>query len=593
MFGKKKTNASPKKSSSRRHGKGRPRKSSPEDTLDNFVVEEIEIVDVGGGVAIESDTVRRRRTRVSRAGIRTRVFWIGLTALIVAASMASRGLWPPDETRFVSMAWEMWVRQDWMHPVLNGEAQPTQAPLVLWGVLAGWKLFGINDWWPRILPALCGLAAMFASQRLARRFWPEETNVIRYVPLILIGSGLWAFALTLALPIMPVVLLVVLTMLALEATAAARPLAWIGAGALIGAGVLAAGPVFLIYVVPAALTAPFWCADGQPKNWRWTPQLFKMLFIAAIPVGAWLAMTVPGKDALLELASRSWVHPLSLFYAHGAWWWYLFLIPFAFLPWAVWPLPWLRLWESRTEPTDRGLQFTVMWGLPAIALLSVLGTRQPQLLLPIFPAFAMAITWLLLRDEHAQDGEEGLLAGMAVPALVIGGLLAVLPGLPRVSLLPSFLWDLSPLVGVAVAAVGIGLTFLPGVRLRDRIGTIAVTVMFAGVAGSFVFGYEFRNRYQLNALADTVSRIEAKHFPLAVVGAYEGELHFLGRLYRPIAVLDKDGVRNWIAGHPDGVLLTYSDGWQPLGAATNQPLYEARLGSHSVRLWPADIALSQ
>lgn len=593
MFGKKKPAARSRKSGSRHHKKEPRKKPSVDDTLDDFVVEEIEIGDVGGGVAIQSDTARTRARRVSRVGIRTMVFWIGLTLLIAAAAMATRGLWPPDETRFVSMAWEMWARQDWMRPVLNGEVQTTQAPLVLWAVLAGWKILGVNDWWPRVLPALCGLAAMFATQRLARRFWPEETNVIRYTPLILIGSGMWAFSLTLALPYMPVVLLVVLTMLALEAMAAARPLAWTYTGLLIGAGVLAAGPEFLIYVGPAALTAPFWCSDGQPRKWRWTPQLFKTLVVAAIPVGIWLYATVPSKEALFALALGSWVHPLSLFYAHGAWWWYLFLIPFAFLPWSVWPLPWLRLWDSRTEPTDRGLLFTVMWGVPSIILLSLLSVRQPQLLLPIFPAYAMAVAWLLLREEHAQDGEEGLFAGMAVPALLIGGVLAVLPGLPKINLLPSFLWDLSPLVGVGVAAVGISLTFLPGVRLRDRITTIAVTVMFAAVVGSFVFGYEFRNRYQLNALADTVSRIEAKHFPLAVVGPYEGEFQFLGRLYRPIAVLEKEGVPNWVAGHPDGVLLTYSDGWQPLGAAANKPLYEARLGAHSVRLWSADTALSQ
>ncbi len=594
MFGKKKPAGKSHreggaKRRKRRHGKPRSRV----DTLNDFVVEEIEIADVGGGVAVGPAARPRRRTRASTTGVRMVVFWSSLCVLIALASVATRGLWPPIETRFVAIAWDMWTRQDWLHPALNGDILKTQPPLGLWLVLAGWKLLGVNEWWPRLLPALCALGTLVATQRLARRFWPEETDVQRYAPVILVGTGLWALFVTLAVPEMLVVLLVVLTALAFESMAAARPFAWLLTGLLLGAGILTTGPVFLVYVGPLALTAPFWCRDGQPKKWRWTPQLLKSIVVAAIPVGAWLAATVHGLDGVAQWLLQPWVQPLSLFDRHGAWWWYLFLTPFVFLPWSVWPLPWLRLWDARSEPTDRGVQFGMMWFVPTILLLSIFSTRQPQMLLPLGPACAMIIAWLLLREEHAQDGEDGLFAGMAVPALAIGGVLAVLPGLPHFSLLPSFLWDLSPLVGVAIAAIGIGLTFLPGARVKERINTIAVTVMFAGVVASFLFGYSFQQRYQLTALAQTMAQLEAKRFPVAVVGKYDGELHFSGRLYRPFDVVNTATVDQWAASHPDGILLTYSDGWQPVAASTKQPLYEAKMGSHIVRLWSADVLLTR
>jgi len=595
MFGKKKpaTRQRQRSGGAHRHKSRSGKPQSMEDTLDDFVVEEIEIGDVGGGAAVGPASRARRRTRASTAGARMALFWIVLCLMIAIASVATRGLWPPVETRFLSIAWGMWTTGDWLHPMLNGQTLSSQPPLVLWLVLAGWKVLGVNDWWPRLLPGLCALGTLAATQRLARRFWPQETDVQRYAPVILIGTGLWAFFVTLALPEMAVVLLVVLTALAVESMAAARPFAWLPAGLLTAAGILAAGPVFLVYVGPLALLAPFWCRDDVPKKFRWTPQLLKLALVAAMPVGAWLAKTVHGLDGIEQWLLQPWVHPLSLFAQHGSWWWYLFLLPFVFLPWSVWPLPWLRLWDARSEPTDRGVQFAMLWSLPTILLLSLFSTRQPQMLLPLAPVYAMIISWLLLREEHAQDGEDGVFAGMAVPALVIGGVLAVLPGLPRLSLLPSFLWDLSPMVGVAVAAIGIGLTFLPGARVKERINTIAVTVMFAGVVGSFAFGYGMHKRYQLSALAHTMNSLEAKQFPVAVVGPYDGQLHFVGRLYRPFDVVNAKTVAGWAASHPDGVLLTYSDGWQPLASPKQQPLYQAKMGPRTVLLWSADVVLTR
>jgi 4-amino-4-deoxy-L-arabinose transferase-like glycosyltransferase len=590
MFGKKKPDTRQRRRSSgaKAVGRGKAKAPSADATLDDFVVEEIEIGDVGGGAAV-GPVSRARRTRASTAGMRMVLFWTALCLMIAIASVATRGLWPPVETRFLSIAWEMWTTRDWLHPALNGQTLSAQPPLVLWVVLAGWKVLGVNDWWPRLLPALCALGTLAATQRLARRFWPEETDVQRYAPVVLIGTGLWAFFITLSLAEMAVVLLVVLTALGVESMAATRPFAWLPTGLLIAAGILAAGPVFLVYVGPLALLAPFWCRDDVPKQFRWTPQLLKAVLVAAIPVGAWLAATVHGYDGVYQWLLQPWVQPLPLFGEHGSWWGYLFLIPFVFLPWSVWPLPWMRLWDARSEPTDRGVKFAMLWSLPAILLLSIFSTRQPQMLLPLVPVYSMIIAWLLLREEHAQDGEDGLLAGMAVPALVIGGVLAVLPGLPHISLLPSFLWDLSPMVGVAVAVIGIGLTFLPGARVKERINTIAVTVMFAGVVASFVFGYSFQKRYQLNALAQTMNTLEAKRFPVAVVAPYDGQLHFAGRLYRPFAVVNAKTVASWAASHPDGVLLTYSDGWQPLSSTNQQPLYQAKMGPHTVRLWSADV----
>ena len=46
---------------------------------------------------------------------------IGLWLLILLTALFTRPLLPVDETRYASVAWEMWSRGDFLVPYLNGE----------------------------------------------------------------------------------------------------------------------------------------------------------------------------------------------------------------------------------------------------------------------------------------------------------------------------------------------------------------------------------------------------------------------------------------------------------------------------------------
>ena len=68
--------------------------------------------------------------------------------LFAIACIWLRPLWPVDETRYASVAWEMWLRGDFLVPHINGEPYSHKPPLLFWLIQAGWALFGVNDWWP-------------------------------------------------------------------------------------------------------------------------------------------------------------------------------------------------------------------------------------------------------------------------------------------------------------------------------------------------------------------------------------------------------------------------------------------------------------
>ena len=44
--------------------------------------------------------------------------------------------------------------------------------------------------------------------------------------------------------------------------------------------------------------------------------------------------------------------------------------------------------------------------------------------------------------------------------------------------------------------------------------------------------------------------------------------------------------------HPDGVVVTYTNGWQPRAAVLEQPVLEAAYGDQRVRLWEARTILA-
>jgi len=573
----------------RRRKKRRKRSRSDLDqTLEKFVVEEIEI---GAVPTVGPDETHRRKFH-SRpkwyVGVRFTAGWMGLWLLIVVAGLISRKVWPVDETRFLALAWDLWQRDAWLLPNLNGEPYLSQPPLALWLVLASWNLGGFSDTWPRLLPGLAGLFSLLVTQYLSRRLWPDQREMIRYVPLILLGTGLWAMFQTLMLSDLLVVGFTSLSLLIAYQAVTGSVLAGLFLGPVMALTLLSGGPVTLVYLLPVMLLAPMWATRKKGKSWSGWYGVF--VLGTAIAIGIWFMWLVAaGEEASLDwqqaIVAGASIQSLSLFYEQTSWWWYLYLIPLVFFPWSVWPLGWMRLWHVRSEKLDGGIVMCMIWGIPAILLLSLLPVRQPQLLLPLFPAYAMVLTRLLMHEDLRAQGEDSFFAGMTLPIIAIGGLLAVLPGLPRVPFLPQYLWEISPFIGIVVAVLGIALSWTQTMDIGKRIGSIAVTTMFVVVAGNFIAGYQFGYRYHPDELYELLYTAEQEDKPVAQVGPYQGEFHYLARLHNPIIVLTPDDLLAWVANNPEGLILTYSDQWQPPNFSTLTPLLEIPYGSITLRAW--------
>src|ERR1700752_3121622 len=86
--------------------------------------------------------------------------WVALAALaallvLAFAFQGSRALFAPDEGYYVDIAKSMVRTGDYLVPGLEGSPWLEKPPLSLWGIAAGLRLLGQNEWGARAFAGLC------------------------------------------------------------------------------------------------------------------------------------------------------------------------------------------------------------------------------------------------------------------------------------------------------------------------------------------------------------------------------------------------------------------------------------------------------
>ena len=112
-----------------------------------------------------------------------------LWCVLIAVNLIIRPLMPIDETRYVSVAWEMWVSGDFLVPHLNGETYSHKPPLLFWLMSLSWWFFGVNEWTPRIISPLFALGSTLLSSLVAQKLWVDRPQVSKITPFILLGTA--------------------------------------------------------------------------------------------------------------------------------------------------------------------------------------------------------------------------------------------------------------------------------------------------------------------------------------------------------------------------------------------------------------------
>jgi len=518
------------------------------------------------------------------------VVWGVLWLIAVTVALGVRPLMPVDETRYLAIAWDMWLNGNYLVPHLNGAPYSHKPPLLFWLMTAGWHLFGVNEWSSRLVAPLFGLATMGLSWRLALALWPERQNAAAMTPLFLFGAVFWTLFTTLTMFDMMLAAFTVLALIGI--VEAMRDGGWRGfalAGFAIGLGILAKGPAILLHILPVALAAPYWrgalTLSAPTEWWRWYAGVFCAL-VLGIAIG--LAWAVPagisgGEDYREAIFWGQSAGRIVKSFAHSrAWWWYLVVFPVLVLPWLAWPPLW-RAARRSVYRDDAGLRLCLIWFSSAFVVFSVISGKQLHYLLPEFPALALAAA-RLLSDFRSEARKIDLLPPtMLVAALGIGIIL-----LPYVAPVPkAFAWtEINTIWGLLAVAAAVVVLFPPPTTTEAVIFRVAGMSLSVIIATHLAMAPFLAARYNLAPLARQLKVWEDGGIALANFGKYHGQYHFLGRLRKPIStigLLDGDEAA-FLKAFPNGLIIAHH---RALPSIDARPMVTYTFRRRTIAVWNA------
>src|SRR5580765_479054 len=86
---------------------------------------------------------------------------------------------PIDETRYLSVAWEMRNSGDYLLLHLNGAPYADKGPVLVWLINLAWLAAGLNVWIVRLGVLLASLASLILFEQLARRLDTDRDHARR------------------------------------------------------------------------------------------------------------------------------------------------------------------------------------------------------------------------------------------------------------------------------------------------------------------------------------------------------------------------------------------------------------------------------
>jgi 4-amino-4-deoxy-L-arabinose transferase-like glycosyltransferase len=351
--------------------------------------------------------------------------------LIFTLNLGDVALRDWDEGIVAQVGREIWRDNlNWLYPTIDGMPYFNKPPLVHWLIGLCFAVGGVSEWTARLIPAMLTATSVSLLYAIARELFPKRTIAI--------------FSTLVYLTLMPVVrhgrlamldgavvcfLLVAIWCLLRSrrdlryalAAGIGFGLICLTKGVMLGLLLGSIGFLFLVWDTPRLLTSKY---------------LWGGLAIGILPVAAWyFAQWVHyGQEFInTNLVSQSFRRISDTVGNHkGPPWYYLLEILESAWPWQLFWLQGLRLsWENRNFS---GAKLVLVWSGVYLLAISVMNTKLPWYILPVYPAFALAVgsylaeVWEQMEsreDTVKNEADENFDALSCLPHPAILALLAV------------------------------------------------------------------------------------------------------------------------------------------------------------------------
>ena len=488
-------------------------------------------------------------------------FIVAIAALLLGIAVAGRHYIPPDETRYLSVAWDMWLRHDLLVPHLNHLPYSHKPPLLFWLINLGWYIFGVNDWWPRIIPFLFSLGSIFLVKKIAEKFWEKNNYVGNTASILLLASTVWTVYSSALMFDMMLTFFTCLGVFGLVISLKEKKSqGFLYLVIAFAGGLLAKGPAILLQLLPLALLAPWWC-DQKNMEWKLWYRSFVISFL--ISVAILLCWAIPagisgGAQYQHDIFWGQTANRMVNSFAHNRpQWWYLAMAPILIFPWFFVPSFWKLLFQRSSRKVTEGLRFSIAWFLPVFIAFSFISGKQVHYLLPIYPALALMIASEFDRIKKIAWYDH---AAIVLPLLIVGVIFYYLNVTHRMHDMAPWMRSL-PIENSFILISGALILFFWKTNEKLEflwklivVNLLITSILFLGVI------YHTGNAYDLREVSRTLKNIEDKHLPLAYLGNYAGQFDFIGRLNNPPKVLITSELSNWAKEHPEGRVIITFDG---------------------------------
>lgn len=313
--------------------------------------------------------------------------------------IGNRGLWDPDEPRYLQVAWEMAKAKTYLIPIFNGELYSHKPPLFFWLTILMSKLSAFETA-SRYVSALMSLGTIFLTYLMGKRYGSRKIGFV--AALILMTSGLYLWLSGTGNIDMTLTLFTTLSFFSFLRYEEDKKHLWILLAYIsCGIGVLAKGPVALL--VPW-LSFLVWTIYNRYRNKEkvsishliWGPLL--VLGIAAL----WVipAYVTGGEEyTKLILIKQNLGRTVDSFAHQSPWYYYLINFTGIFAPWSLVFLAILFGLKKELKETQRLQRFYFIWFCTVFIFFSLLSGKRGLYLIPAYPAFSLFLAHMISRWE--------------------------------------------------------------------------------------------------------------------------------------------------------------------------------------------------
>lgn len=389
-------------------------------------------------------------------------------------NLGNSRFWDQDEGYYASVASEMFARRDWVVPTFNQELFAHKPPMMYWGMLAGFELFGRNELGARWMSAFLGTLTVLLTYWLGKRLFNAKTGL--FAALALASSLMFTVVARSATADVHLAFFVLLSISlwcrdafpgAVDAASkesaelCIRRSTWVAVYAAMGFAVLSKGPIGVAFPVTILGIVHWWervtdhvhlqrnaAPLSSARELSWTPWLKAVLspwnvvssivamrpitaiVVIALVAGPWFVAMQRQTDGAF-LAEFLGVHHLNRFSQpmdnhSGPVFYYIVACLVGLYPWTAFALPTTIAWfrKSAWRDSRRAHLLLSSWGVVYLGVFSIASTKLPNYVIPAYPALALIIgnyfaSWSCVKSPWEQRWQWIGWGGLALIGLCV------------------------------------------------------------------------------------------------------------------------------------------------------------------------------